>query len=122
MTGICDVITAYKLTDVLSKATRLKRMQHVLVDGCQGETPPDGPGKVCHGTVSLVQSLEGISFCIFISSTFNNVSEVIFVCPPCALTMTPVQTWVTVTCRQMALDMLSCALLCLLRLMCLCDP
>lgn len=44
MTGICDVITAYKLTDVLSKATRLKRMQQVLVDGFQPDTPHNEPG------------------------------------------------------------------------------
>lgn len=47
MSGICDCITAYKLTDVLSKATRLKRMQQVLMDGCHGETSPDEPGKPC---------------------------------------------------------------------------
>ena len=44
MSGICDCITAYKLTDVLSKATRLKRMQQALVDGCHGDSPPDQQG------------------------------------------------------------------------------
>ena len=46
MSGICDCITAYKLTDVLAKATRLKRMQQALVDGCHGGTMPDDSGKV----------------------------------------------------------------------------
>lgn len=44
MSGICDCITAYKLTDVLSKATRLKRMQQVLVDGCHPDTSADQQG------------------------------------------------------------------------------
>ena len=45
MSGICDCITAYKLTDVLSKATRLKRMQQALVEGCQGQNRPDEQGQ-----------------------------------------------------------------------------
>lgn len=36
MSSICDCITAYKLNEVLSKATRLKKMQHVLVSDCTG--------------------------------------------------------------------------------------
>ena len=56
MTGICDCITAYKLTDVLSKATRLKCVQQALMDGCHKENPSDKPGKSCHDAVSMVQS------------------------------------------------------------------
>ena len=36
MSGICECITAYKLTDVLPKARRLKRIQQVLVDHVKG--------------------------------------------------------------------------------------
>lgn len=54
MTGICDCITAYKLTDVLSKATRLKRVQQALMDGCHRENPPEKPGKPCHDADSMV--------------------------------------------------------------------
>ena len=53
MTGICDCITAYKLTDVLSKATQLKRVQQAFMDGCQGERPPDEPGNLSHDAVSM---------------------------------------------------------------------
>ena len=44
MSSICDCITAYKLNEVLSKATRLKKMQHVLVSDCTGRSEGLEPG------------------------------------------------------------------------------
>ena len=72
MTGICDCITAYKLTDVLSKATRLKRMQQVLVDGCYKGNPPDESGKLSQDAIAMVQSFNGsTTLCICMSLTVS---------------------------------------------------
>ena len=37
MSSICDCITAYNLNEVLSKATRLQRMQQAVANSCSGE-------------------------------------------------------------------------------------
>ena len=44
MSSICDCITAYKLNEVLSKATRLKRMQYALFSD---SAPADGGPGMC---------------------------------------------------------------------------
>ena len=62
MTGICDCITAYKLTDVLSKATRLKRMQQALVEGCQGESGAAEQGQIpCTAALAALRCTQQMS-------------------------------------------------------------
>ena len=44
MTGICDCLEAYKLTDTLSKAASLGRCQQVLARSCNPEAAKDNQG------------------------------------------------------------------------------
>ena len=41
MSSICDCINAYRLTETLSKAMKLQRMQQAVASGCHKEAQED---------------------------------------------------------------------------------
>jgi len=41
MSSICDCINAYRLTETLSKAMKLQRMQQAVASGCHREAQED---------------------------------------------------------------------------------
>lgn len=45
MDGICDCLQAYKLTDTLSKAARLTRIQQLMARSCTPDAAKDSQGQ-----------------------------------------------------------------------------
>ena len=67
MSSICDCINAYRLTETLSKAMKLQRMQQAVASGCHKEAQEasycESPLNVWH-TLHYLSQLSGMcSFC-----------------------------------------------------------